>query len=128
MARPDEIPIDFEARFARFMENLPGLAWIKDADGRYVYANDAAIRTFQVTSEQLYGKTDEEVFPPETAAKFRENDRRALEGDTGLQVVEALLHEDGIVHHSYVSKFPIPGRDGRTALIGGIAIDITDQM
>ena len=110
------------------MENLPGLAWIKDAEGRYVYANSAAFRTFRVTSEELYGKTDEEVFPPETAAKFRENDRRALEGDTGLQVVEALLHEDGVVHHSYVSKFPIPGKDGSSALIGGIAIDITDQM
>ena len=128
MGTPEDPQVDFEQRFARFMENLPGLAWIKDAEGRYVYANEAALRTFQVTSEQLYGKTDEEVFPPETAAKFRENDRRALAGDTGLQVVEALLHEDGIVHHSYVSKFPIPSRDGSSGLIGGIAIDITDQM
>ena len=128
MGTPEEIQVDFEQRFARFMENLPGLAWIKDAEGRYVYANEVAVRTFRVTSDQLYGKTDEEVFPAETAAKFRENDRRALEGETGLQIVEALLHEDGIVHHSYVSKFPIPGKDGRSALIGGIAIDITDQM
>ena len=129
METPEDLPVvDFEQRFARFMENLPGLAWIKDVDGRYVYANETAVRTFRVTSEQLYGKTDEEVFPAETAAKFRENDRRALEGETGLQIVEALLHEDGIVHHSYVSKFPIPGKDGRPALIGGIAIDITDQM
>jgi PAS domain S-box-containing protein len=128
MGTPEDRQVDFERRFARFMENLPGLAWIKDSEGRYVYANEAAVRTFRVTSEELYGKTDDEVFPPETAAKFRENDRRALEGDTGLQVVEALLHEDGIVHHSYVSKFPIPGKDGRPALIGGIAIDITDQM
>lgn len=128
MGTRKEIPVDFEQRFARFMENLPGLAWIKDAEGRYVYANEAAVRTFRVTSEELYGKTDEEVFPPETAAKFRENDRRALEGETGLQVVEALLHEDGIVHHSYVSKFAIPGGDGAPALVGGIAVDITEQM
>lgn len=128
MGTPKDRQVDFEQRFARFMENLPGLAWIKDSEGRYVYANEAAFRTFQVTSEELYGKTDEEVFPPETAAKFRENDRRALRGETGLQVVEALLHEDGVVHHSYVSKFPIPGKDGRSSLIGGIAIDITDQM
>jgi PAS domain S-box-containing protein len=128
MATPEESSVDFEQRFARFMEHLPGLAWIKDFDGRYVYANEVAVRTFRVTGEQLYGKTDEEVFPPETAAKFRENDRRALAGETGLQIVEALLHEDGIVHHSYVSKFPIPGKDGRPPLIGGIAIDITDRM
>ena len=128
MANPEETSVDFEARFARFMEHLPGLAWIKDAQGRYVYANEAAVQAFRVTSEELYGKTDEEVFPPETAAKFRENDRRALRGETGVHVVEALLHADGIVHKSYVSKFPIPGKDGTSPLIGGIAIDITDQM
>src|SRR5215207_10084529 len=30
-----------EHRFSMFMENLPGLAWIKDLAGRYVYANEA---------------------------------------------------------------------------------------
>ena len=33
-----------ERRFSWFMQQLPGLAWIKDAEGRYVYANDAAER------------------------------------------------------------------------------------
>ena len=28
-----------EQRFAQFMRHLPGLAWIKDAQGRYVYAS-----------------------------------------------------------------------------------------
>jgi len=36
-----------EQRFARFMQHLPGLAWIKDLDGRYVYANDAARGPFR---------------------------------------------------------------------------------
>src|SRR5919206_235626 len=31
-----------EHRFLMFMEHLPGLAWIKDADGRYLYVNEAA--------------------------------------------------------------------------------------
>ena len=38
---------DSEQRFAKFMRHLPGLAWIKDSDGRYVYANDAAQEAFQ---------------------------------------------------------------------------------
>ncbi len=116
-----------EERFARFMQHLPGLAWIKDAEGRYVYANDAAVAAFGTPRAGLYGKTDEEVFPPETAARFRENDRKALARGTGVQVVEALAHPDGTVHHSLVSKFPIPGPDGTAALVGGMAIDITEQ-
>ncbi len=35
-----------EERFARFMQFLPGSAWIKDLSGRYVYANDAAVAIF----------------------------------------------------------------------------------
>jgi len=117
-----------EQRFARFMQNLPGLAWIKDSEGRYVYANEAAEKAFRRSSAQLYGRTDEEVFPPETAAKFKENDRQALSGPSGLQTVEALVHDDGILHHSVVSKFSIPGKDGTPALIGGMALDITARL
>ncbi len=117
-----------EQRFTRFMHHLAGLAWIKDLEGRYVYANDAALRTFPVAPAELYGKTDVEVFPPATAAQFRANDQRALASGTGVQVCETLEHADGTVHHSLVSKFPIPGPDGQPALIGGMAIDITEQM
>jgi PAS domain S-box-containing protein len=116
-----------EERFARFMQHLPGLAWIKDVQGRYVYANDAAVNAFRTPRADLYGRTDDEVFPPETAAQFRANDLRALSGGAGVQVVETLKHEDGVVHHSLVSKFPIPGPDGAVALVGGMAIDITEQ-
>ena len=116
-----------EERFQRFMQHLPGLAWIKDPDGRYVFANDAAEGAFQTRREDLYGRTDNEVFPPETAAQFRENDRRAMAGESGLQTVEELAHDDGTVHYSLVNKFPIPGPDGRPALVGGVAIDITER-
>jgi two-component system, chemotaxis family, CheB/CheR fusion protein len=114
-----------EQRFTRFMEHLPGLAWIKDARGRYVYANDAAEKAFRTTRAELYGKSDQEVFPAEAAAQFSANDRQALENESSIQTVEALLHDDGIVHQSIVSKFSIPGSDGDGALVGGVAIDIT---
>jgi PAS domain S-box-containing protein len=116
-----------EERFARFMQHLPGLAWLKDVQGRYVYANEAALRAFRRRREELYGRSDDEIFPPETVAQFKENDRQALASGSGVQVVEALEHEDGVLHYSIVSKFPIPGQDGGTALIGGMAIDITER-
>ncbi len=116
-----------EQRFVRFMRHLPGLAWIKDLQGFYVYANEAAEKAFHTPRTELYGKTDDDVFPPETAAQFKENDRRALASETGIQTVETLEHEDGVVHHSMVSKFPISGLDGKVAMVGGVAFDITDR-
>lgn len=117
-----------EQRFVRFMQHLPGLAWIKDLRGRYVYANDAALGAFRVSRARLYGRTDDELFPSHTAAQFQENDRRALANPTGVQVIETLEHDDGLVHHSIVSKFPILDPDNRPAWVGGMAIDVTERM
>ena len=124
--RAEEKLRDSEQRFTRFMQHLPGLAWIKDAQGRYVYANDAAEKAFRTKRDALYGKTDHEVFPPATAALFAENDRQALANESSLQTIEALEHDDGIVHQSIVSKFSIRGSDGEALLVGGVAIDITE--
>src|SRR5262249_36959132 len=98
-----------EERFSRFMEQLPGLAWIKDHEGRYLYVNEMAERAFGHTRDVLQGKTDNDIFPPQTAAQFRENDYEALHSINGVQIVETLKHGDGVVHHSIVSKFPIAG-------------------
>lgn len=125
--RAEQALRESEERFARFMQHLPGLAWIKDLEGRYVYVNDAAARAFRAPREQLYHKTDDELFPPKVAAQFKENDRLALASGSGVQVVETLEHEDGVLHHSIVSKFPIRGPDGTTGLVGGIAFDITER-
>jgi PAS domain S-box-containing protein len=125
--RAEEAMHESEHRFARFTQHLPGLAWIKDLHGRYVYVNDAAATAFQKTREELYGRTDEEIFPPQVAKQFRNNDRQAAETG-GVQAVESLEHADGVVHHSLVSKFAIPGRGGAPAWVGGMAIDITDRL
>ena len=64
-----------EERFARFMDHLPGLAWIKDLDGRYVFANNAALKAFGRSREDLHGKLDSEIFPPQVVAQDRDSDR-----------------------------------------------------
>ena len=116
-----------DERFALFMQNLPGLAWIKDSRGRYLYINQAAEEVFGVSRELLSGKTDDDVFPIETARQFRANDQQALAEGRGVQVVETLLHDEGLLHYSIVSKFPIALHSTREMLLGGIAIDITDR-
>ena len=42
-------------------------------------------------------------------------------------MVETLKHEDGTLHYSLVTKFPIQRPDGEVAFVGGMAIDITEQ-
>jgi PAS domain S-box-containing protein len=116
-----------DARFREFLEHLPGLAWVKDGAGRYVYANRAALEAFGRTLEELVGRFDEEIFPRETAALFRANDLRAIESGTVLRTIERLEHGNGTMHHAMVSKFPLRGGgEAGGVMVGGIAIDITE--
>ena len=117
-----------EERFASFAQHLPGLAWIKDLDGRYTYINDAGASAFGASREAIVGRTDDEIFPLTVAAEFRRNDRQALESWTGIEVIELLPDSSGELRHSIVSKFPIANAEGEFHLIGGVAIDITDRV
>ncbi len=126
--RAEEALRESEERFAAFMRHLPGAAWMKDLHGRYVYANPEAARIFGKPLETLLGRTDEEIFPPETARQFRENDLRALQSDAGVQCIETLRQADGVVHRSIVSKFIVPGADRRPGCVGGAAFDVTDWI
>ena len=116
-----------EERFSRFMDHLPGLAWIKDAAGRYVFVNQAAATAFGRCRDQLLGVKDGELFVPEVAAQFEANDARARASATGLRVIETLPQPDGKPRYSVVSKFAIPGTGGDSDLVGGVAIDVTDH-
>ena len=114
-----------EARFTRFMQHLPGVAFIKDLDGRYVY-HSARIETLGIRAVDILGKKDDDIFPPEYASLYRANDRLTVELGAPLEVVEACL-QGGELHYWLLYKFPIPDRTGRTAFLGGIGIDVTER-
>ncbi len=115
-----------EQRFAAFMRHLPGVAYIKDLSGKYVYYNDACWMLFEKHPADIIGKTDEEVWPAEEAAVYRKNDARVVEKGRPIEVTEPVRHPDG-VHSWLIYKFPIV-EDGNVVLVGGIGIDITERQ
>ena len=116
-----------ERLFASFMVHLPSVAVIRDLEGRYLFANAAWEQTFHQTGGQWRGKTTEDLWPPEVAAKFKEQDRIVMETGEALQTLGPLPHADGI--HQWISyRFPIVDPDGRTVMIGLNAIDVTEPL
>jgi PAS domain S-box-containing protein len=115
-----------QQRFATFMRHLPGVAFIKDLSGKYVYYSESSWVLFRKHPEEIIGKTDDELWLPEDAAEYRKNDLTVMETGRPLEVTESVMHEDG-QHFWLIGKFPMM-EDGRVALIGGIGIDITDRQ
>ena len=116
---------DNEERFTKFMEYLPALAFMKDAEGRYVFTNSAYKTILGIEPADRIGKTDEVVWSAEIAATFMERDHQILATGQPLETVDTLTDSAGrrIIH--LTSKFPI-FREGKPALIGGIGLDITE--
>lgn len=113
-----------EHRFEAFMSHLPGYAWIKDADGKYLYMNEPLLKALQVYKNDWRGRTDEDLWP-ENAGEYRRNDSLALQERRELQTIERWLYH-GLLRWLLVSKFPIFD-DDNGILVGGIAIDITEH-
>jgi PAS domain-containing protein len=53
-----------EVRFRALMDNSPATAWMKDAQGRYVYFSKAYERRHKLRLRDCSNKTDAEIFPP----------------------------------------------------------------
>jgi len=118
---------DSERLFASFMGHLPSVAVIRDLEGRYLFANAAWEQAFHKSPAEWWGKTTEELWPPEVAAKFKEQDRLVIESGEALQTLGTLRHPDGL-HHWISYRFPIVDQDGHTVMIGVNAIDVTEPM
>jgi two-component system, cell cycle sensor histidine kinase and response regulator CckA len=115
-----------EQRFAAFMRHLPGVAFMKNTQGQYVFYNETAEGQFEPGPDEFPGKTDEELWPPEYAARFVANDREVLRTKKLVQTVEAVPHKHGI-HHWLIHKFPILDENDDVQYIGGVGIDITER-
>ena len=99
---------------------------MRDFKGRYLFANETWERRQRRTRQDWEGKTIAELWPPHMAARFYEGDLQVIAQGKTVQTIEEIPHEDGI-HNWLVTKFPIPDQDGRPALIGEVALDITQR-
>jgi PAS domain S-box-containing protein len=100
--------------------------FVKDLEGKYLLVNKRYEELFNVTNEEIAGKTDFDIFPAEAAEQFRAKDRKALEAAGPIEEEEIVPHGDG--QHTYISvKFPLLDADGRAFATCGIATDITER-
>ncbi len=114
-----------EARMRAFLENSAVIAWLKDAQGRYVFLSKNYEKRFGIRSSDWIGKTDAEIWPRGIAVRFRQNDLRVLEHGAPIEVVEEAKNADGSTSWWLSNKFPIKDFGGELC-VGGLAVDVTE--
>ena len=107
-------------------DNTTAVIYVKDADGRFLFTNRRFEQLFHLTTEQIVGHTNHEIFPREIADAFRANDLQVLERNSMVEYEEQAPHEDGL--HTYLSiKFPLRDHTGKPYATCGISSDITER-
>jgi PAS domain S-box-containing protein len=115
-----------EEHIRAILEYSPNWIFLKDTEGRYLLVNREIERVFGISQEQIRGKTDSEIFPPEQAPEYRANDLKVLRAGLAMEFEETALLEDG-PHTSIVHKFPLFDTHGNIYASGGVATDITER-
>ena len=111
--------------FESYMAFIPGVAFVKDADGRHVYANRLFEQTHGLPPGGAIGKSDADIFPPDTAERFRRHDLEVLSKGQPVRSIDEQGARNEPEHWMWV-KFPITDAGGRN-LVAGVAFNITDQ-
>jgi PAS domain S-box-containing protein len=100
--------------------------YMKDADGRYLFVNQRFQEVFGLGRDQVIGRLDEEVLPPDVARTLRRDDARVLEARAPQEIEETLPSADGM--HTYLSlKFPLLDLDGVPHGLSCVATDVTER-
>ncbi|HXJ96401.1 MAG TPA: PAS domain S-box protein [Terriglobia bacterium] len=115
-----------EERFRVFMDNSPAVAFITDAEGRYLFVNKPFETAFGVRRERILGKTNFDWLPEETARHFGRSDQMVIEHQRVSETLEKFASPRG-TRHLLMFKFLLPEVSGRRTL-GGVAINVTDLV
>ena len=117
------------ARMAAILDNIPDLAWVKDASGRFIAVNRAfALAKGFPEASYMIGKTDLEVHPRELAESYRCDDAEVMASGGSKRIEERHVTSDGEDTLIETIKTALRGADGRVAGTVGIARDITARV
>ncbi len=115
-----------EERFRVFMDNSPFVSFMKDGDGKLVFYSQKLAERFGISSTAWIGKNDFEIWPEDQAQALRNTDIGVLLAGRLHVVYEQVPDKTGNMTHWRSYKFPCISSRG-TTLLGGIAVDVTEE-
>jgi hemerythrin-like metal-binding protein/PAS domain S-box-containing protein len=116
-----------EARLEGFIRHVPVAIAFEGLDGRLLLVNPRAEAMMGMDKAAALGRRIEEIFPPELAAKTREQDERVMTLREEVQMEESLTLPDGSARDFLIQKFPLIDATGHGWGLGAIATDITEH-
>jgi len=113
-----------EERFSTFMDYFPAAAFMKDGNSRLIYTNKYCLDMFGI--EPAPDGERRNPLPESVIERHREDDLKAISGQV-IKIMETLSDLNGVPRVYRTFKFPV-SRKGKPTLLGGISVEITEQV
>ena len=124
--RAEETLRENEARYRTLVESIPQKIFMKDRHYRWVSINETLAHDLGLRPEEVVGKMDTDLFPPEVAAKYHADDVRIME--TGkTEELEEIYSQEGRETRVSTIKTPVRGANGEIVGVLGLFWDITER-
>lgn len=107
------------------LDNLPDIAWLKDANGAIVAVNEPMARASRLSAEELIGKTDFDLYPLDLAERYRVDDQHVMKTRSTLRLEEPFAVADGTRVTVETIKTAVVDEHGNVIGTTGIARDIS---
>jgi PAS domain S-box-containing protein len=110
------------------IDNVPDRIYAKDTESRFIMCNEALVRRMRMESlDDILGKTDFDLVPPELAAQFRADEVKVIEsGQPIINREEPIDSPDGRLRWNLATKVPLRDSQGEIIGIVGIGREITE--
>ena len=110
--------------FDTILSNVDSSIFMKDREGRYLYANRRVLEIMGVELDELLGRTDSDFLPPEIVGPLQENDRAVLAGQP--QAAEELVTDAQGNKHVFWTRKILLDLPGQPVCVLGLSTEITE--
>ena len=120
---------ELKQTISSLLDNMPGMNFTKDAEtGVYLACNQAfASYANKKDPSEVVGLTPADIFDPEKAKNFLEDDKMALAMDGPYVYFEDVTGEDGSRKQIKTTKLKYVDANGRLCVLG-MFLDVTDSF
>jgi diguanylate cyclase (GGDEF)-like protein/PAS domain S-box-containing protein len=126
--RSDQALKENEKLMSDILENVSAYIYMKDTQGRYLFANRLMREMFNAPMEEIVGFDDSKFYDSTTAANMRQSDLQVLQKGETLRSEETNPNPlTGQTSVYLTIKLPLQHADGSIYALCGIATDISEQ-
>ncbi|MBI9053123.1 MAG: transporter substrate-binding domain-containing protein [Bacteroidales bacterium] len=109
------------------INSIPDLIFYKNKKNVYIGCNDAFCNFNNLSSDQIIGKSDFEIFPLNEAINYSETDKTVIENNKIIQTESWETNTNGDNFLLSTLKVPFNDNQGKPLGIVGICHDITER-